>query len=53
VAARTPPFFALAATVGFSRVYVGAHNRGDVTSGALAGLGLSMLFRQAFRRFVL
>jgi len=47
---QAPRFFALASTVGFSRVYVGAHYPGDVTSGALAGLVLSALFRRAFRR---
>ncbi len=49
---RAPLFFALAGTVGFSRVYVGAHYPGDVSSGALAGLVLSTLFRQAFRRLL-
>jgi membrane-associated phospholipid phosphatase len=49
---RAPLFFSLASTVGFSRTYVGAHYPGDVTSGALAGLGLSILFGRAFRRLL-
>jgi membrane-associated phospholipid phosphatase len=37
----SPLFFALAALVGTSRVYVGAHYPGDVVSGAGAGVLLS------------
>ncbi|HET6319948.1 MAG TPA: phosphatase PAP2 family protein, partial [Chloroflexota bacterium] len=47
---RAPAFFSLAATVGLSRIYVGAHYPGDVTSGALAGLVLADLIRRAVRR---
>ncbi len=44
---KAPLFFALAGTIGFSRVYVGAHYPGDVTIGAFAGMGLSELTRRA------
>jgi membrane-associated phospholipid phosphatase len=46
---RAPLFFALAGTVGFSRIYVGAHYPGDVTSGAFAGMVLAELFRRGTR----
>jgi undecaprenyl-diphosphatase len=49
---RAPLFFALAVTVGFSRTYVGAHYPGDVSSGALGGLLLSMVFRPLYRRLL-
>ena len=50
---RAPLFFALAASVGFSRIYVGAHYPGDVTSGAFAGMTIAELLRQALKRSLL
>jgi membrane-associated phospholipid phosphatase len=41
-------FYAVAATVGFGRVYLGAHYPGDVTSGAVLGTALA----EAIRRLI-
>lgn len=41
-----PLFYAIAALVGFSRVYLGAHYPGDVLSGALVGSVLADAFRR-------
>ena len=46
----SPLFYAIASTVGFSRVYVGAHYPGDVMSGATLGLTLAETIRQAVKR---
>jgi membrane-associated phospholipid phosphatase len=45
---RAPVFFGLASSVGFSRIYVGAHYPGDVFSGAALG----MLLAEGIRRMV-
>jgi undecaprenyl-diphosphatase len=49
---RAPLFFGIAATVGFSRVYVGAHYPGDVASGAALGVFFSELIRRALQRLL-
>lgn len=41
-----PLFYAIAATVGFSRVYLGAHYPGDVLSGAATGTILAAAFQK-------
>jgi undecaprenyl-diphosphatase len=47
---RAPFFFALASAVGFTRIYVGAHYPGDVTSGAFLGMVLSETVRRIVKR---
>jgi membrane-associated phospholipid phosphatase len=49
---RAPLFAGLAATVGVSRIYVGAHYPGDVLSGAIAGTVLSEVIRRIVRRLL-
>ena len=36
-----PAWYAIAALVGFSRIYLGAHYPGDVLSGALSGTAIA------------
>jgi undecaprenyl-diphosphatase len=47
-----PVFFGVAASLGYSRVFVGAHYPGDVATGAALGMGLSELIRRATARLV-
>ena len=45
---RAPLFFLLAAIVGFSRIYVGAHYPGDVVSGSTLGIIFASILRRIF-----
>jgi undecaprenyl-diphosphatase len=47
---RALVFFGLASTVGFTRIYLGAHYPGDVASGAMFGMLLSEVVRRVLRR---
>ena len=49
---RAPLFFALAASVGFSRIYVGAHYPGDVISGATIGAVVAEAIRRPVARLL-
>lgn len=49
---KAPIFFGLASTVGFSRIYVGAHYPGDVLAGATLGMVIAEAIRRPIRRFV-
>jgi undecaprenyl-diphosphatase len=45
---RAPVFYTIAALVGFSRIYVGAHYPGDVVSGGLFGTFFAFILRRVF-----
>ena len=47
----TPLLYAIAALVGFSRVYLGAHYPGDVLSGATSGVVFSAIYRYVIEEF--
>ena len=47
-----PLFFGGAATLGYSRVFVGAHYPGDVATGAALGMAVSELVRRVVERLV-
>ena len=46
----TRGFFGLAALVGFSRIYLGAHYPGDVISGSLLGTILARIYSRLLRK---
>ena len=48
----SPIFFGLASTVGFSRIYVGAHYPGDVFSGATLGMLIAEAIRRPLSRLI-
>ncbi|MGI9148748.1 MAG: phosphatase PAP2 family protein [Chloroflexota bacterium] len=45
-------FFGVAAVLGYSRVFVGAHYPGDVATGAVLGVTLSELVRRSIHRLI-
>lgn len=49
---KSPIFFVLASTVGFSRIYVGAHYPGDVFSGATLGMVIAEAIRRPVSRVI-
>jgi membrane-associated phospholipid phosphatase len=44
------PLFGLATVVGYSRVHNGVHYPGDVVAGAVLGLGIGTVIREATLR---